>query len=390
MRWRYRDTVLVLCVVAFFVTFFGRLAVSPVAPLVLAEFSVSNTQLGIAFTGMWLAYGLTQFPSGVLADHYGEKSIILAAVGGTGVMCLLIAGAPWFSVFVVCTIVLGGFAGLHYSVATTLLSRTFDDVGRALGLHTIGAPLAGLVAPVLIAWVGVTYGWRLGVATTALFALPVFVLFAWGVQPTEPRRPDGKLREQFQIQTIVSLISRPPIAFTLGIGVIALYMGVGLVSFLPTFLVERHGYSPTLAGVLFSIYFVVHGLTQVWVGSASDRLGRDVVISICMLVGVVGFTLLVTLPGLLAISLGVTLVAFGSSFIPALDTRFLDHIAEAERGTEFGLVRTVYGVLGSTGSIGVGMAADTFGWDVSFAIMGVFCLIVLCLLAANTAFGFNY
>ncbi len=153
MRWQYRTTVLGLCLLAFFVTYFARMAISPIVPFIVADFAVSNTAIGVALTGMWLAYGLSQFPSGVLSDRYGEKPVILVAVGGTVIASVLLAFSPVFAAFVVFAVLLGSVAGLHYAVATTLLSRTYDELGRAVGIHSIGGPLAGLVAPVAAAWV---------------------------------------------------------------------------------------------------------------------------------------------------------------------------------------------------------------------------------------------
>ncbi len=49
MRWRYPGSVLGLCMLAFFVTMVGRLAVSPVVPEITDAFSVSNTLLGVEY-----------------------------------------------------------------------------------------------------------------------------------------------------------------------------------------------------------------------------------------------------------------------------------------------------------------------------------------------------
>ncbi len=63
-EWRYRETVLLLCILAFFVITVGRLAVSRVVPEIVAEFDVSNALVGTAMTGMRLAYAISQYPSG--------------------------------------------------------------------------------------------------------------------------------------------------------------------------------------------------------------------------------------------------------------------------------------------------------------------------------------
>ena len=68
-RWDYRWTVLSLCTLAFFATTVARLVISPVVPAIEAEFDAPSGLVGVALTGLWTAYALAQFPSGVLADR---------------------------------------------------------------------------------------------------------------------------------------------------------------------------------------------------------------------------------------------------------------------------------------------------------------------------------
>lgn len=375
---------------AFFVTYFARLAVSPVVPFIIEDFSVSNTQIGIALSGMWITYGLTQYPSGVFAERFGEKRIIMIAVGGTAVTSLLTAIAPLFVVLAACIVLLGGVAGLHYSVATTLLSRTYDDIGTALGFHSLGAPLAGLLAPVAASWVGVRFGWRPAVALSVLVAVPIAVLFGWYVRPTEPCHPEQQMRESFTIEPLLDYLSRPPIAFTLLIAIVAMFAVNGIVTFLPTFLVEHRAQTPTVAGIVFSAYFVIRGGAQIGVGMLSDRVGRDFAVATCLLAGAGGLGLFVAGPGLTAVAAAVVLFAIGSSFFASLEPRFMDLLSDSERGAGFGLVRTVYVVFGSTGSFGVGLLADLFGWGTSFSVLGVLCTLAFGAVVLNRLLRLGY
>lgn len=390
VNWRYRHTVLTLCMLAFFVTYFARLAISPVVPFITADFAVSNTAVGVALSGMWLAYGVSQFPSGILADRFGERRVILVAVGGTSAASLLLAFAPVFPAFVLIAFLLGLVAGLHYAVATTLLSRTFDDLGTAVGLHSIGGPLAGLVAPVAAAWVGVRYGWRPGVALAALVGIPIFALFAWRIRPTEPRRPDQPMRDRLRLGPLVELLSRPSVLLPLAIATIGTYVAQGVISFLPTFLVDFRGYSPSFAGGVFSAFFVVRAGAQIGIGRLSDRIGRDAVIGGAMLSGALGLAGVVVLPGLAGLALAILLAGVGSSFFSAIDPRFMDAMSESERGAGFGLVRTVYTVIGSAGSVGAGLIADLFGWGVSFAVLAGLFGVAFLVIAGNAALGTGY
>lgn len=388
--WRYRETVLALCTLAFFVTMVGRLALSPVLPDVVETFSVSNSVVGLSLTGMWLAYGIAQYPSGILADRYGERRIILIAVGGTAIAALAVALSPAFALFFLATIVLGGVAGLHYSVATTLLARTYDNVGTAVGVHNSGATIAGLLTPVAVAWIAVRFGWRVAVAVVAFVGVPAAIVFALKVRPTEPRQPETRLRDRFQYAAARELLSRPSIAFTLSIAIVGEFAWQGTASFLPTFLIQHHGLSTTVAGAVFSVYFVVQGVAQIGVGAVSDVIGRDRTLAGCMMVGVIGFGTLIAMSSRPSIVIGVALVGIAMSFGSALMPRILREFSEEEKNTGFGLVRTVYMIIASLGSVVVGLLADQFGWTVSFGFLAATLAAIFCLLSINRALELGY
>lgn len=383
MDWHYKHTVLALCTGAFFATMVSRLAVSPVVPAITAEFGVSNTLVGGALSGMWLTYALFQFPSGVLADRVGERRVILTAVAGTGVVTLLVALAPRFEVFFVGIALLGAVTGLHYSVATTLVTRIYDNHGTAIAIHNAGGPVAGLLTPVAVSWVAVGYGWRPAVGVAVVVAVPAFVLFARGIRPTAPRRPDRSLRNQFRPRPLVELLARPEIAFTTLIAIVAEFVWQGLTSFLPTFLSQYRGYSATVAGSLFAVYFVALGVLQVGVGGLADRYGRDQAILTCMVAGIAGLLVLTTVPGIVAGVVGVVLVGFGMGWSAAVFARFLDHLDDGERGTGFGLVRTVFMVVASAGSVAVGWLADGVGWAAAFGVLASLLAVVVAVLVVD-------
>ncbi len=381
--WSTNRTVLVACTLAFFATMVARLVISPVVPSIAGEFDVSNAAIGLALSGMWLSYALSQFPSGLLGDRFGERIVILVAVGGTAVASLALALSPVFPAFILLTVVLGGVAGLHYSVATTLLSRRFSNTGTAIGIHSTGAPIAGLVAPVAAAYVGAFFGWRYAVALGAVVAVPATILVARGIERPEPRRPNEAIRDRVEVGTLLELLSRPPIAGTMVISVLAAFVWQGTASFLPTFLIEHREFSETAAGVVFSAYFVVQGVGQPGMGWLSDRIGRDAAMVLCALAGVAGFTLYVLGPGLASIAAATVLVGIAMSWGATMLPKFLDHMKPSEEGMGFGLVRTMYMVFGASGSVGVGLLADVFGWAVAFLVLsGILATIVVAMFGA--------
>lgn len=368
---QYRYVALALCTLAFTATMVARLVISPVVPDITAEFSVSKGAIGLALSGMWAAYALAQFPSGVLADRIGESRVILAAVGLTALASVLLAMAPTYAVFAVTVILVGAGAGLHYSAATSFLARHFDNVGRAIGIHVAGGPLAGLAAPIAAAAVGARYGWRPALLLGAVVAAPIFVVFWLRIEPTPPKRPDVTMRSRFDLASAKELLNRPEIRYTTVMAVGGAFCWQATASFLPSFLIQHHGQSTALASGLFSVYFVVHGLTQPLMGGLSDRFGRDAIAAAAFGSGVVGYGALVVGSGI-AVLLAVPLVGIAMSWGAPVQTRFLDVLSAEERATGFGLVRTVYVLLGALGSVVIGGLADLAGWTVAFgAIVAV-------------------
>lgn len=260
--WSREQTVLAAATMAFFVVMAARLAISPVVPAIATEFQVSTGEIGLALSGMWLSYALMQFPSGLLGDRIGERRVILIAVGGTAVASLFLALSSAFVAFLVWTVVLGAAAGLHFSVAITLLSRRFTNTGTAVGIHNAGAPIAGVIVPVAAALLWELFGWRYAVALGAITAVPAIVLVAAGLPARAPARPDQLLRERVRPGVLFELLARPSIAGTLVMSVLSAFVWQATSSFLPTFLIEHRGYSAPTAGAVLRGTFLFRALAS--------------------------------------------------------------------------------------------------------------------------------
>ena len=360
--WSYQGAVLGACTLAFFATMAARLAISPVVPAIGEAFSVSNGAIGLALTGMWAAYAASQFPSGLLADRYGDRRIILVAVVGTAVTSGLLAVSPSYPVFLVGAVALGGVAGLHYSVATSLLTRTLPNTGSAIGLHTAGAPLAGVSVPLAAGGIGAWVGWRWAVAIGGLVAVPSILLVRHVLDATPPRRPEVPVWHRLQVGPLAHLLARPAIATTVALSVGGAFVWQATASFLPAILIEHHGYTETLAGGLFSAYFGVQGLAQPALGALSDRWGRDRAAALAVGTGVAAYLALACGTGLWTVALGVVGAGGAMSWGAALLPKFMDHLDDDERSAGFGLIRTAYMVLGASGSVATGAVADLLGW----------------------------
>ncbi|PSP82457.1 MFS transporter [Halobacteriales archaeon QS_1_68_17] len=385
--WPYRNTVLALATGSFFATMVARLVLSPNVPAITADLGVSKSEVGLALTGMWALYALFQFPSGVLGERYGERRVILAALGLTGAGSALVAVAPGFGAFALFALCLGGGAGLYFSAGTALLTRQFEKTGHALGFHTAGGPLAGLLGPLAAAYVGTRYGWRAATLLGAAVAVPLFVAAVLALRETPPVRPETPVRERFDPGVVVHYLSKPRTAFTTVVAVVTVFVWQSFASFFPTFLVEYHGYATGDASAAFAAVFALSAVCLPVLGTLSDRVGRDAVLVTCLVAAGTGFAALLAGTGLPALLAGVGGLGVGLSWMGTVQSRLMDTLAVDERGTGFGLVRTVYMLVSSLGSVVTGTAAEAAGWPVAVGLLVGLVAVTAVALVGNRALG---
>jgi MFS family permease len=352
-------------------------------------FDVSKSQVGLALSGMWAAYALFQFPGGVVADRIGTRRVILTAVAATGVASLLLAASPTFALFAVIAVALGAGAGLYFTAGTAFLTGQFDDTGRALGVHEIGASAGGLVGPTAAAVAASRFGWRAGLAVPAALAAVAVVVFYRSAPRTPPTNPDATLAEQLEVGRLVELLSRPGIVLTAAVAMVGYFSWQSFASFFPTFLVEFAGVSATHASLVFGGVFALTILGAPAFGQLSDRTGRDGMLAASMLCGAAGFVVFLVADGFGAVLVGTLLLGAGLSWTGVLNSRFMDHLGAAERGTGFGLVRTIVLLVSSLGSVVTGTVAETAGWLPAYGLVAGLLGIVVAVLAINWSLGID-
>lgn len=397
MNWRYRHTVLVAAFLASFSNNAARLVISPVVPEIIVAFDSSKSAIGLALTGMWAVYALLQFPSGLVADRIGDYRVILVAIGVTAAASALLAFSPTFALFGLFTVVLGGGAGLYFTVGTSMLTKAFTRTGQVLGVHSAGGPAAGLLVPPVAAYVGVTYGWRPAVLVGAAVSVPAFVLFRWGVRPVsavggQPDtragdvHPDGGTATAL-VETAIEVLTRPSVVYMTLVGVCVAYTWQAFTSFFPTFLVEYRGLSVQEASVVFGAVFLLSALGLPLSGKLSDRFARETVLASVLLTAAVGLGTVIVADGFGPTLVGVCLLGAGLSWGGVFQSRVMDLFDDDGRGAAFGLVRTVYMFVGSLGSVVTGVLADSAGWPAAYGVVVLLLTLAIAGIVANRALG---
>ncbi|HKB68492.1 MAG TPA: MFS transporter [Pyrinomonadaceae bacterium] len=151
-----------LIFLATLINYIDRLTISVLAPVITHDLGLTNTEFGGIVTWFLLAYTISQGLSGKLYDRVGTKrgfvySIVLWSFAAMG--HAFARGLASLSAF---RFVLGlGEAG-NWPGAAKTVAEWFPIRERAFGMAIFnsGAAIGSVLAPPLIVWLSLTYGWQ--------------------------------------------------------------------------------------------------------------------------------------------------------------------------------------------------------------------------------------
>jgi MFS family permease len=365
-----------------------RVVISPLVPDLLDTFGTTKSAVGLVLTGMWAMFALSHYPSGVLAERYGERRVVLWALAAAVAATLFLALSPTFLVFTVGALLLGSATGLYFVVGTGYVANQFTErTGRMLGIHSAGGAFAGLAVPVVAVLLASLTSWQVAVAGTGAVVLITASLFAVGAPGTTPSQPAAPLLARLSPRVRLAVLREPSILLPLAVTVVAAFVWQAGLSFLPTFLEEYHSLSSRTAAGLYSLTFVVSTLSMPVIGAVADRAGTAWALGASLLASLVGYVVLTAVVWQFAVVVGSVAVGVGMSYGGAVQALFMQRFDDDERIAGFGTVRTVYMLLGSLGSVVTGTLADWYGWAVSFGSVAVLLsvtLVIVLLWATGT------
>lgn len=355
-----------------------RFVLPALLPQVRAAFDLGNTGAGAVVSVVWVTYAVMQFPAGTLVDRIGERRLLvgstLAAAAGVGA----IAAAPSLLPFVVGCAVFGLGTGLFGPPRATVLSRAFGEndgtaFGVVLGAGSVGAALL----PAGATYVATRTDWRVAFA----LAVPAYLLLGAALRVAVPPRDrtgrDRTLRAD--AGRVASEVRRPPVVLgVLGIGLM-LFVFQGLSAFLPTYLVSVKGLAATTAGTLFALLFVAGAVVQSVGGRLADRAGHGRVLVATTAVSVVPLVALPLVEGVAALAVVSAALGVRLGVAPVSNAYIVEVLDDEVEGTAWGLLRTGFFVVGSTGSVVVGYLADSGLFDAAFlGLAGLTVVAALC------------
>jgi predicted MFS family arabinose efflux permease len=317
-----------------------------------ARYAVDYAGVGQVIGAYTLAYAVAQVTAGVLTDRFGPRRLLLLGLGLATVGSVMFAVTAAYPLAIAARLVMGAAGGFLYTPSLAYTFAAFDPRlrGRAMGFAEAGVGagqiLGVLVLPLVFQQVGLVAAFL----TLPLAALALVVAVTTGLPPLAPerRRPAGGL--------VALAAERDFWLLLVGVAFVGMLAQVSVMSWLPTYLRQVHGFSVVTAGVSTGV--VVTGLmvfSPVF-GALSDRLtARRPVLLLGGILAVVGWLVLFATghPGV-AIAAAFLVSASMAATIPMQVVYASERFGRLGAGTAIGLVN-------SGGQIASSLGAPLYG-----------------------------
>ena len=351
----------------------------PLLPFMKEDLGLSFTQVGLFRSVFSGSSAVLQVPAGFLAETLGEFWLLIGGNIWVAAGLVGMAFAPTFVALLGIGFVGGLGGGTQHPLASSMVSRAYDDRGRSTAVGTVNftGDLGKMAAPLVAGAIAIAFGWRTALLTIGLAGILFMVLSVTArraVDIGKPGKQQPRLRDAAGIPAQAT--QKGGFVALSGVGFLdSSTRGAALV-FLP-FVMTDKGMGGGQVSVMLFLLFTGGAAGKFVCGWLGDRFG-----SVSLIWGTKGLTAALLVLSLVAPPLWMAplMVALGvglngtSSVLYATVAEFVP----AERRSR------LYGLFYTTNEGGTvlsplvcGLIADAFGLRVTIVSVGLMAMAIL-------------
>src|ERR1035441_46323 len=187
--------------------YMDRVNISIAAGAIQKEYALSNVQLGWVFSAFVLGYALFQAPGGRIADRLGPRLVVSLAILWWSLFTLFTAIVPVGMVGAVAVLIavrffLGAGEAVMFPASNRLVAKWIPSAERGLanGLIFAGVGAGSALAPPLITWILLNWGWRWAFFVRVPMGIVAAALWYWLGRGTPQDHPWIAAKEVAAIQ----------------------------------------------------------------------------------------------------------------------------------------------------------------------------------------------
>jgi len=380
----------------------------------LIEEGYSKADLGLALSGVSIAYGLSKFIMGNASDRSNARIFMSLGLLCSALTMIAMGTLPLATssvgIMFVLLLMNGWFQGMGWPPSGRVMVHWFSpgERGTKMAIWNVGHNIGGgMVGPVAILGMAIFADWHSILYFHGLFALVIALLIflmvrdtpqSQGLPTIESYRNDypkafaysDSHEKEFSAKAIfLEYVLNNKLLWTIAVANAFVYfVRYGVLDWAPTYLGEVKSFSFEERGWAYAFYEFAGIPGTLFCGWMSDRLfgGRRAPVSILFM----AFTLVCVLvywlnppgnPGVdIAMLIGIGFFIYGPVML--IGVHALDLAPKKAAGTAAGFTGLFGYVGGAVGaSVIIGLAVDSLGWDAGFGLIAAACVIAMLLIA---------
>lgn len=394
----YRWELLVWLWLAFFFNQADRQVFSTVLPMIKGDLAITDVQAGWIASIFTAALAVTVPLAGYMGDIFDRAKIVTTSLFGWSMTTLLSGFGSSFGYLVAIRSVATGVGEAFYApAANALIAEHHKETrARAMAVHQTSLYAGVILSGLLSGWIADHYGWRAAFWVFGAFGIVLAALTAVRLKanrndvaaerPAPPRMRDVR-----------AVLGRPTVVMLVVAWACMVFVNIGYLTWMPTYLHEQFGQSLASAGFSSMVYHHVGAFSGVIIGGLlSDRLAlrkpsrRLLLQGLALLAGAPFIWLLGTQSTLawLYLALGV-FGLFRGIYDAGIYASLFEVIEPRLRSSTLGFIIAIVYLFGAIAPVLLGALKGEIGLSQAFGLMAIVYLVggAALILGANLFFS---
>ncbi|WP_304064098.1 glycerol-3-phosphate transporter [Pedobacter glucosidilyticus] len=374
----------------------------------LIEQGYSKGDLGLALSGVSIAYGISKFLMGNVSDRSDARKFLTLGLVLSAFTMILMGFFPFAtsSIAIMFTLLFlnGWFQGMGWPACGRVMVHWFSKKERGVKMsiwnvaHNVGG---GLIGPLAILGLAIFNDWHSNFYFPGFIALAIALLTyilvrdtpqSCGLPPIEVYKNEGEVSLETEKELSAKRIFLDYVLFNKALWFIAIanvfvyLVRYGVLDWAPTYLKEVKGFSMSESGWAYFAYEYAGIPGTLLCGWLSDKVfnGRRVPATIVFMFLVMIAVLVYwkNPPGNPMID-NISLIVIGFLIygpVMLIGVQALDLVPKKAAGTAAGFTG-LFGYLGGSvfANIAIGYIVDAWGWDGGFYVLVMACVLTIFL-----------
>jgi MFS family permease len=284
---RTRFSVVAFLVALAGVTYFDRVCISTLAPLIMSDLGLTRVQMSFVFSAFTLAYALFEIPTAWWGQKVGTRRVLTRIVLWWSAFTFATGLARGYHALLAIRFLFGAGEAGAWPNATRTFSRwiPLNERGKVQGIFFMGAHLAGGITPALVTFMATMLAWRQVFFVFGVLGVLWSAAWYWWFRDDPAEHPSANLAER---QLILAgrakdephewgdwkLLRSPNVLLLCGAYFANGYGFYFLITWLPSYLEQKHVFGAAELSLFAGLPLLLSVVADLTGGIATDFLVR--------------------------------------------------------------------------------------------------------------------